>query len=381
MASTRADRTDVADLAVDLAPSDPQTHYAAAVLYDRTFLADDQFRSLQEYETALALSPHNYLLWIEYGKALSRAGDVERAVMALRRARELAPNYASVAWALGNTLVRQGNEAEGFSEIGRAVESDAGYAAPAMAFEYQYFNGEIDRLRPLAESSPAAAAALTGLLAKDKRLDDAAAVWKTIERPAETDVVAAAGRSLVAELAAAKRYRLAFEVDRALTDRASAPGEVRDGGFESGIKLEKAGVFDWQFSAGVQPQPLQSTAQPHGGNMSLVLRFGSNDGSSLRELSQVVTVSAGSRYTLRGFYRSDLKTSSQLVWQVDTGGQTVEIPLAASAADWTEFNGTFIAPAGSDGAEIRLKVKSCGSSICPINGSLWLDDIALVKAE
>src|ERR1043165_831735 len=75
MISTRADTTEVADLAVSLGPSDPQTHYTAAVLYDKTFLAADQQRSISEYETALALSPHNYLLWLEYGKALSRNGD------------------------------------------------------------------------------------------------------------------------------------------------------------------------------------------------------------------------------------------------------------------------------------------------------------------
>jgi len=85
MISTRADTTDVADLAVNLGPSDPQTHYTAAVLFDKTFLAADQQRSMSEYETALALSPHNYLLWLEYGKALSRNGEFERAEAALRQ--------------------------------------------------------------------------------------------------------------------------------------------------------------------------------------------------------------------------------------------------------------------------------------------------------
>src|SRR5215813_2780290 len=62
MISSRADRTEIADIAVSLAPDDPQTHYAAAVLYDKTFLPQDQSRSLSEYERAVSLAPHNYLL-------------------------------------------------------------------------------------------------------------------------------------------------------------------------------------------------------------------------------------------------------------------------------------------------------------------------------
>src|SRR5262245_36770735 len=96
MVSLRADRTEIADIAVGLAPDDPQTHYAAAVLYDKTFLPQDQARSLSEYEMAVSRAPENYLLWLEYGKALARGGDAEKAEAALRRAEKLAPNYSVV---------------------------------------------------------------------------------------------------------------------------------------------------------------------------------------------------------------------------------------------------------------------------------------------
>jgi len=380
MISTRADTTDVADLAVSLGPSDPQTHYTAAVLYDKTFLAADQQRSMSEYETALALSPHNYLLWLEYGKALSRNGEFERAEAALRQAQALAPNYASVAWALGNLLVRSRKDTEGFEQIRRAIDGDPTLAAPATAFAYQYFDGDLSQIKQFAGASTEANASLASLLTKNKRFDDAVSVWRSIVGKTDTETTRVAGRSLVIELIAANKYQLAAEVQNSLGETdAIAAGTVHDGSFEEGLKLENAGPFDWKFTAGAQPQPLQSTAQPHGGARSLVLRYGSNDGSGLKQVSQTVIVKPGGKYTLHGFYRSDLKTSSQIVWQVAALNNAIaEIPVGTVANNWTEFGVNFEVPPNVDGVDLRVVVKGCGSAICPINGGLWLDDISLI---
>jgi hypothetical protein len=379
MISTRAETTDVADLAVSLGPSDPQTHYSAGVIYDKTFLPADQQRSISEYETALALSPHNYLLWLEYGKALSRNGDLPQAETALRQAQALAPNFASVAWALGNLLVRNGKDAEGFDQIRRAIDGDATLAAPATAFAYQYFDGDISQIKQFAGASPEANAALASLLTKNKRYDDAVSIWRSITGRIDTDSARAVGRSLVTELIAANKYQLAAEVQNSLGENAEAVfATVHNGTFEDGLKLENAGPFDWQFSSGAQPQPLQSTAGPHGGTRSLVLRFASNDGGGLKQMSQTVLLKPGGKYALRGSYRSDLKTSSQIVWQVTALKNPIaEIPVGAPANNWTDFTGTFTVPPNVDGVDLRLVVKGCGSAICPINGSLWLDDISL----
>jgi hypothetical protein len=185
---------------------------------------------------------------------------------------------------------------------------------------------------------------------------------------------------LVTELIAANRYQLAAEVQNSLGETdAVTPETIHNGSFEEGLKLENAGPFDWKFTAGAQPQPLQSTAQPHGGTKSLVLRFGSNDGNGLKQVFQTVIVKPGGKYTLHGFYRSDVKTSSQIVWQVTALKNPIaEIPFGAAINNWTEFGGAFTVPANVDGVDLRLAVKGCGSPICPINGSLWLDDISLI---
>jgi len=379
MVSTRADNTEIADMAVGLGPKDPQTHYAAAVVYDKTFLASDQQRSLSEYETATALSPHSYLLWLEYGKALGRIGD-DRAEAAFRRAQELAPNYASVQWALGNLLVREGKQDEGFAQIRRAVEGDDTLAAPAVAFAYQLFNGDANAVKQNVGSTPEATAALALTLARDKRYDDAAAVWRSMGDAAASDSLTERRRTLMNSFIAAKKFRLAFAVSPDAAAGGASPEQINDGGFERSIKLENAGPFEWQISPGSQPQPLQSTSQQHGGQRALVLRFSSNDGSGLRQLSQTVVVTPGAKYDLRGFYRSDVKSDSQPIWQIVAASSVLaEVPVSTAAADWTPFGATFTVPADTDGVEIRLIVKGCDSAICPISGSLWLDDLNIKR--
>jgi Tfp pilus assembly protein PilF len=380
MVSTRADDTRIADLAVELGPDDPQTHFAAAVLYDRTFLASDQQRSLAEYETATALSPHNYLLWLEYGKALGRNGDDERAEAAFRRAQELAPDYAAVQWALGNLLVREGKQAEGAEQIKHAVEGDDTLAAPAVSFAYQFFAGDVSTIQQNLGRSRQVGAALALTLARDKRYDDAAAVWNSIANVSSDESLSEQRLTLMSNFIAAKRFRLAFGVSPESADSA-APDQITDGGFEQTIKLENAGPFEWQISPGSQPQPLQSTSQQHGGQRSLVLRFSSNDGGGLRQLSQTVIVTPAAKYLLSGFYRSDVKSDSRAVWQVVAANNSVlaEAPVAAAEANWTPFEASFAVPADTDGIQIRLIVKGCSSAICPISGSLWLDDLSITR--
>ena len=118
----------VANFAITLAPSDPQTHFTSAIIDERSFSSEDMPKSLASYEKSLALSPNDYLLWLAYGKAKERNGAPEGAVKALQKAIELAPNYAEVYWVHGNMLLRQDKNNEAFVSIQKAVEGDKKYA-------------------------------------------------------------------------------------------------------------------------------------------------------------------------------------------------------------------------------------------------------------
>ena len=175
-AAMQAEEKELAELMVTLAPSDPQTHYAAALLLDGSFEPSDFERASYHYERAAALAPYNYFLWLELGRARERRGDREGGLKALGKAKELAPNYSSVRWSVGNALVRQGSVEEGFDEIIGAVGGDEKYASPAAGLAWQIAEGDAAIARRYLRGSTEALGELAVTIARDGRLDDSMAL-------------------------------------------------------------------------------------------------------------------------------------------------------------------------------------------------------------
>jgi Tfp pilus assembly protein PilF len=384
MAAAAADDPVIADLTIRLAPDDPQTHFAAAVLFDRTFIPDDLQRSISEYEKAAALSPANYLLWMEYGKALGRGGDAERSERALRRAMDLAPNYFSVKWTLGNALLRSGKSEEGFDLVRQAAAGNPSLAGPAATIAYGYFEGDIERVKAAFGPSAEINSALALLLAREKRFDEAALTWASVPAESGNSETARAGRQLADELIAGGRSEAALAVLMSVfPDAGFAPETIHNAGFEVPIKTQDALAFEWQLSSGTQPQILQSEGQHRSGGKSLVVAYSSPDGKSLREIRQIVVVQPGRRYTFTGFYRADIRSAARPAWQVvDPAGEVIaSARLDADPPDWQEFSAAFTVPHGTDRVLLRLGVENCGASICPIAGNVWFDDFSLTSKQ
>ncbi len=382
MAARAVDR-EVAELAAAIAPNDPQTHYALAVLTEKTFSAETLTKSREEFGLAAALSPHDYRLWLAYGKSLERGGDSAGAEIALRQALKLAPNYAAVQWTLGNVLVRGGKSAEGFAEIRRAAESDAPYRLPAIVTAWEIFGGDYESVRRAVGDSPNLSSTLAVFLARQKRPDDAAEVWSALPAADKKTVYKADGEQILAELLATRKYRKAVEIQNDINENAAekfAVGKIYNAGFELELARQKAGVFDWQIADGQQPQIGPNIEQKRGGERSIFMIFNSGDGRDFRQISQNIAVESARKYVFSGFYKSNLKTAATFRWEiVDTATAAVLAvtnPMAANA-DWTNVSIAFTTPEKTEAVILRLTRESCKSIICPISGNVWFDDFSL----
>lgn len=380
--ATRVVYKEIAQFAVELAPADPQTHYASAVLHEKTFLPGDFEKSLAEYEQAAALSPSDFRLWLELGKARDRAGDSQGAETALRRAAELAPNYSQVQWTLGNFLLRQGKETEAFAEIRKAAESDKTYANPAIAGAWQLFQGDVARIKTYVGESDNLKAAFASVLAREKRFDEALEVWNALPDAARKNDYKANGEEIYQKMLEAKKYRSALKVFADIVesdDKKFAVGQVTNGGFE-GETPKSPSVFEWQFADGVEPQIGIDNTQKHGGNISLKLIFNNTDGKAFRPITQSVAVEAGKKYVFETFYKSELRTQATVKWEIldanDNKVLAATEPIVANA-DWTSLKTEFVAPVTTEAVTLRLVRVPCSSTLCPISGKLWFDDFAL----
>ena len=379
-AGLRADNLDLAIFLTELAPSDPLPHYVAAVHLERSFNPEDIDRALKEYETAAALSPENYLYWLDLGRARERIGDPEGAEKTLRRALQLAPNYSRVQWALGNALLRQGRREEAFVEIQKAVAGDTTFVGPAALTAWQFFDGDVAQIRQSIGPSPRLDASFAGLLLSQKKFDEAMSTWDSIPANEKSTTLNEQGKAIFGKFVEAKKFRYAMRVWKDIGNSGADldVGKISNGGFEQPVKLEGAGPFEWQIAGGLQPQIVLSSGQKHGGNNSLLLVFNTNDGKDFRTVTKLIVVEPGEDYDLEIYYNSDLKTPAVFKWEVaDAEGRTIaSTEPMTPVTTWTALKLRFKAPAGSDGVALRLAREGCGQ-VCNVSGNLWFDDISL----
>lgn len=377
-AATRSDTIDVVSLAADLAPDDPQTHYALAVLSEKTFVTEDIERAVREFEKAVALSPNNYILWLDLGRARERNGDQPGAERALRRALELAPNYSRVQWALGNTLLRQGKNDEAFAEIRKAVAGDAAYTNSAATTAWQIFDGDVGRIRTAIGDSNRANASLATLLAGKKRFDEAFFIWEALPADEKRTTFKETGDLLHRQLVEAGKYRFASRIGEPNAATQSS-GIVTNGGFEEPVTIQTSNIFSWQIADGAIPRIGPTDGQKHGGNYSLLMSFGQAV-KSIRQVSQTIAVDPGSGYVFQLYYRSDLKTQAKLKWEILTAANgkiistTDQLP---PAPDWTAARAVFTVPEDIDGVTIRFVAEGCDPANCSLSGNIWFDDFSL----
>jgi tetratricopeptide (TPR) repeat protein len=377
-----ADIKQVADLAVDLAPNDPEAHLSSAILYDKSFLFTDLPKSVAEYEQAVALSPYDFRLWFELGKARERNGDAQGAESALRKSLELAPNYSQVQWTLGNILLREGKSDEAFAQIRQAAEGDRNFANPAIMSAWQIFQGDTAQIKNYVGNSVNLRTAFASVLAKEKRFDEALQIWNSLPEVLKTNDFKATGEEIYQKMTEAKKYRAALQIYSQISDsddKKFALGKITNGGFE--VETAKnPGVFDWQIADGVEPQIGVDDTQKHGGNISLKLIFDNVDGKAFRNISQTIAVESNKRYVFETFYKTELKTSATLRWEIvdASDGKLITATEAIAAnTDWANLKAEFFVPETTEAVTVRLVRVNCASALCPISGRVWFDDFSL----
>ena len=380
--STQVGDKVVAEFAISLAPKDPQTHYSLAVLSEKTFLPEDQERSLNEYHAALALSPDDYRLWLAYAKALERTGDSANADIAFKKANELAPNYSQVNWAYGNFLLRQGQNEPAFALIRKAAESNPTYLSPAVSTALQYLDGDLEKIRGILGSSPELNSTLAVFLADEKRFDESLQIWNSLPAETKKTQFKSQGDGLFQKFVQAKRFRGAFEVFKSISNDESInvePEAITNGGFENDVLPTGAIVFDWQLGNVLQPQIGFDEAQKTEGRRSLVFVFNSGDGKDFRSLTQTVVVRPNSKYRLGFSYKTDLKTLATFRWEVVNLEDKVlaESAVLNQRTEWNKIDLDFTTSATGEAVVIRLARAQCPNGICPISGKVWFDDFRI----
>ncbi|HUF05632.1 MAG TPA: tetratricopeptide repeat protein [Aridibacter sp.] len=373
-----------AEFAAQIAPGEPFAYYAAGWFLERSMRPEDLPRALEMYEKAAALEPNDYLLWLEFGKALERNGNPEEAEKALRHAAETAPNYSEVLWTLGNVLIRNGKDEEGFAHIRKAVDGNGTFAQPAASLAWDLFEGDISRVTATVGDSSAVKAAMAGFLARQEKYDEAMKMWNSVPKLEVRTDHQEAGKQLLQTFLGAKRYAAAAELQAQLSNEGPRVAEVTNGGFEKDVSAEKPRAFEWNIQQGKNPAVGISVEQKREGGKSLALIFEARSTGAFRTVSQAVAVLPGVEYRFEAFLKTELETEKTMFWEIAdavTGHVLASTQSVAAASDWAPVSAVFSTKDGSEGVIIRLVREKCVGSECRIAGRVWIDAVSIKRVD
>ena len=94
----------------------------------------------------------------------------------------------------------------------------------------------------------------------------------------------------------------------------------------------------------------------------MVIVFNSPNGQDFRAISNTVVVESGKNYEFEAFYKSNLKTSATLRWEIVDASDTKVLATTeavAANADWTGLTASFTVPETTQAITIRLARDVC----------------------
>jgi len=331
----------VADEAVQLSPSDPETHRARAAILNRLQMPGEAVKSL---ETAATLRYRDDYLWIDLGNTKEELGNAAGALAAMDQAVHWAPHYAHTHWQRGNLLLRIGRPDDAFAELREATAANQTYFPNLMDLAWGVSRGDV------------------------KAAQDLIGIKNDSER-----------KAWIRFLFTSKAFREAYELS------GLSNSSIMNGGFEEPLMLNETG-FGWIVSPEHKNRLAIDVSEKLEGAKSLQINLDGNWPPATALLSQIVIVEPETTYRLSFAVKTkDLVTGGPPVITVSDAtnnqlfGKSENLPTATTP--WTTLSFEFTTLPNSQAAVIRLQRNNCDSSPCPIFGTLWLDQFHIEQTK
>jgi hypothetical protein len=156
--------------------------------------------------------------------------------------------------------------------------------------------------------------------------------------------------------------------------------------FNGGFELAPSGLpFDWVISAGSGVTATIATRPDRDTERALFIEFG-HGRVDFQGISQIIMLAPGT-YKFQGKYRGDIAGRRGLRWRITCAGTTA-IPIGESpmvvgiASPWKEFEFSFSIPKAECRAQyVRLALDARSPSEQFVSGSIWYDELRIVRAE
>ena len=368
---------EIADVAIQFAPSDPEAHRARATILNRLQNPHEADESL---ETATRLRYRDDSLWIELGNTREEAGDTQGALAALDQAVRWAPHYAHTHWQRGNLLLRMGQANEAFTELRTAAAANRRYAPNLIDLAWNISRNDLKTTQALLDiKTDNERLAFIYYLAKYGKGSEALDQIRLLTTPLSTENKNELARLLFDSKAFSQSFGLSYPPAKYPEPLVMNPG------FEAPLALNDSG-FGWIIAPPQRNRLAIDISEKFEGAKSLKINLDGAWTPGTTLLSQTFIVDPAATYRMSFAVKTkDLVTGGPplLVVNDATNDQLLakseNFPTATTS--WTKLTLDFTTLPTSQAVIIRLARSNCDSSPCPIFGTLWLDEFHIEQTK
>jgi Tfp pilus assembly protein PilF len=374
-------------IAVRLEPGNPEYQYFLGRYQQYNLEQPDSAQAEKSYRKALELDPYNTDAWLDLGTAYELEGKIPEARLAYLQAQKSYPVSADVAWRYGNFLLRQGDQAEAYVGLRRAIAADPQRAAAAYSRAYRT-NPNIDEL--LDKLLPPKPAVYTGVIWEalaDKQLAVAKTVWARLialhPHLQLNDV-----DNFVSTLLSEGEYTEAWQAWQQGTATMNLPpllqlrsSVVWDPSFETDIN---GSMFSWKYPSISQGVTISlDRTEKLSGNQSLRLSFDGQHDPNLETPCTGVLVQPDTTYRFSGWIKTRELTSDQgIAFRIRAIGQAtaniVNTKQVLGTNPWLFVEQTWTSGQDTHRAQICMTRDASDKPDTRISGIAWIDDVNLL---
>jgi|SRR5580692_923283 tetratricopeptide (TPR) repeat protein len=368
--------------ATRIEPDNPELWYRLARFRHLDFDNADIPSAIAYYRRAAQLDPRSPYYKLDLADALEISGDEGEAEASFRAAQAAYPISPEVAWKYGNFLLRQNRAPEAFAEIHRAILTDPSLLPLAVSRVWHSDPDVHMLLDQVLPATPAAYQQALGFLTDAGETEAAIQVWnRLVANDPHPDLKWAV--ALTDLLVKQAKFDEAATVWRQATGFAPAAEKgslVYDGGFETDIC---GGGFGWQETKVEGADFDFDSDEKHSGDRSARLTFDGSRNLEYQDLFQFVLVSPNTHYHFQGYLRTDqISTDSGMRFEVldpvDSRRLDVLTASVTGTEPWTLEQAEFTTGEATRRILIRVARRHSEHLDNKIRGTAWIDDVAIV---
>jgi hypothetical protein len=372
--------------AAHMLPHDAELHHQLGLVYllDPRFLNADQ--ALAHFHRAVELSPYDYNLWIDLGRAYEQQGQTQLATQSYHRAITIAPTYFRPQWVYANFLLREGRTEEGVTEFVHLAGLDPDATTNIFDLVWQAGGGNGQVMTTFGQRLPSdrTRAELVAFLAQRGAYSEALAVWDRLAPDPQFKVES--GLALISKLIERQHWEQAQPIWLEVVKARYGPVPADEARFwNRGFERDPMTAgFDWFLQSTPQVDVTIDSAVSQAGARALRLRFREHDGVRFDGVRHDLPVDPSSRYLLRFQYKTEgsLARTGIIVEVTDAERRDrlrVQSQPLRNPTQWTEETVAFETSPDTRAVRIEIRRQPIDLLHDYIAGQVWFDSFSLER--